>query len=396
MEISFTRVALLAAALFFVGCDQKPQPAKSHATEVTVLEGKTMGTFWRASIPGIDAKRSAELKEKIQTQLDADDQLLSTYKKDSALMRFNDSQSLSPWPVSEAMADIVTTSLRIGAKTDGAMDITVGPLVNLWGFGPEQQPVQIPSQEQIDAMKAKTGLQHLTVINQSHQQYLQKDLPDLYVDLSTVGEGYAADHLARLMEQEGISRYLVSVGGALNSRGMNGEGLPWRVAIQKPTDKENAVQAVVDINGHGISTSGSYRNYYELDGKRLSHVIDPQTGRPIEHNLVSVTVIAPTAVGPQYWGTGGEMEMWRSHNRGKSWELVRQLTHNSLRNHSYARRPLHAHPDFYAFWADGNPERLSISYLYFCNDRGDVFRMPYTMEHEWQKPEPVIDGRPLD
>ena len=125
MEISFTRVALLAAALFFVGCDQKPQPAKTHATEVTVLEGKTMGTFWRASIPGIDAKRSAELKEKIQTQLDADDQLLSTYKKDSALMRFNDSQSLTPWPVSEAMADIVTTSLRIGAKTDGAMDITV-------------------------------------------------------------------------------------------------------------------------------------------------------------------------------------------------------------------------------------------------------------------------------
>mgnify|MGYP000517836015 FL=1 len=136
MEISFTRVALLAAALFFVGCDQKPQPAKTHATEVTVLEGKTMGTFWRASIPGIDAKRSAELKEKIQTQLDADDQLLSTYKKDSALMRFNDSQSLSPWPVSEAMADIVTTSLRIGARTDGAMDITVGPLVNLWGLWP--------------------------------------------------------------------------------------------------------------------------------------------------------------------------------------------------------------------------------------------------------------------
>lgn len=111
---------------------------------------------------------------------------------------------------------------------------------------------------------------------------------------------------ARLMEQEGISRYLVSVGGALNSRGMNGEGLPWRVAIQKPTDKENAVQAVVDINGHGISTSGSYRNYYELDGKRLSHVIDPQTGRPIEHNLVSVTVIAPTALEADagYWLDG--------------------------------------------------------------------------------------------
>lgn len=122
--------------------------------------------------------------------------------------------------------------------------------------------------------------------------------------ISTVGEGYAADHLARLMEQEGIARYLVSVGGALNSRGMNADGLSWRVAIQKPTDRENAVQAIVDINGHGISTSGSYRNYYELDGKRLSHVIDPQTGRPIEHNLVSVTVIAPTALEADGWDTG--------------------------------------------------------------------------------------------
>lgn len=120
------------------------------------------------------------------------------------------------------------------------------------------------------------------------------------------------------MEQEGISRYLVSVGGALNSRGMNGEGLPWRVAIQKPTDKENAVQAVVDINGHGISTSGSYRNYYELDGKRLSHVIDPQTGRPIEHNLVSVTVIAPTALEADagYWLDGTRA--------GESQEVVRR------------------------------------------------------------------------
>ncbi|WP_170914601.1 FAD:protein FMN transferase, partial [Salmonella enterica] len=102
----------------------------------------------------------------------------------------------------------------------------------------------------------------------------------------------------------GIARYLVSVGGALSSRGMNAQGQPWRVAIQKPTDRENAVQAIVDINGHGISTSGSYRNYYELDGKRVSHVIDPQTGRPIEHNLVSVTVIAPTALEADGWDTG--------------------------------------------------------------------------------------------
>jgi thiamine biosynthesis lipoprotein len=302
MVTTFLRLTLLAIAMTVVGCDEPEQPTQSVSS--TVLEGKTMGTSWRVSVVGLDDSRRQALQEKIQARLDADDQLLSTWKSDSALMRFNQTPTTAPWPVSEEMADIVTQSLRIGEKTAGAMDITVGPLVNLWGFGPEQQPVKTPTQAQIDSARARTGLQHLTVINTASRQYLQKDLPDLFVDLSTVGEGYAADHLARLMEQEGLPRYLVSVGGALVSRGMNSGGQPWRVAIQKPTDRENAVQAIVDINGHGISTSGSYRNYYELDGKRISHVIDPQTGRPITHNLVSVTVIAPTALEADGWDTG--------------------------------------------------------------------------------------------
>ncbi|WP_312154711.1 FAD:protein FMN transferase ApbE [Lelliottia nimipressuralis] len=304
MDMTFWRAGILASFFLLVACDSSTPSVKPAAPAATVLEGKTMGTFWRVSIMNVDARRADELRGKIQSQLDADDQLLSTYKNDSALMRFNLSNSTSLWPVSEAMADIVTEALHIGYKTNGAMDITVGPLVNLWGFGPTKQPEKIPDQAQIDDARARTGLQHLTVINQYGQQYLQKDIPDLFVDLSTVGEGYAADHLAALMTQEGISRYLVSVGGALVSRGLNASEKPWRVAIQKPTDTQNAVQAVVDINGHGISTSGSYRNYYELDGKRLSHVIDPQTGRPIEHNLVSVTVIAPTALEADTWDTG--------------------------------------------------------------------------------------------
>ncbi|HCI6406732.1 TPA: FAD:protein FMN transferase ApbE [Klebsiella quasipneumoniae subsp. similipneumoniae] len=303
MDMTFFRAALLGACVLFSGCDSATTPA-TPASTATVLDGKTMGTFWRVSVIGVDEAKAQALRAKVQAQLDADDRLLSTWKNDSALMRFNHATDTRPWPVSEAMADIVTLSLRIGAKTHGAMDITVGPLVNLWGFGPDKQPVATPDAQAIAAAKARTGLQHLQVINQSGRQFLQKDIPDLFVDLSTMGEGYAADHLARLMEQEGISRYLVSVGGALVSRGMNGEGKPWRVAIQKPTDRENAVQAIVDINGHGISTSGSYRNYYELDGKRISHVIDPQTGQPITHKLVSVTVIAPTALEADGWDTG--------------------------------------------------------------------------------------------
>jgi len=303
MDTTLFRAALLALTLTITGCDPTP-PAAQPGAAVTVLDGKTMGTSWRVSVVDIDKAQADALREKIAAQLAADDMLLSTWKSDSALSRFNASTSTTPWPVNAALADIVTLALRVGVKTDSAMDITVGPLVNLWGFGPDKQPETTPTPSQIEAAKMRVGLQHLSVSYLAGQQFIQKDIPDLYVDLSTVGEGYAADHLAQLMEQEGIARYLVSVGGALVSRGMNGEGKPWRVAIQKPTDRENAVQAVVDINGHGISTSGSYRNYYELDGKRLSHVIDPHTGHPIEHNLVSVTVIAPTALEADTWDTG--------------------------------------------------------------------------------------------
>jgi thiamine biosynthesis lipoprotein len=291
----------MAAFIMLSGCDDHNQSRDHFAL---VLTGRTMGTFWRISLANVAPERKASLQKAVQQQLDEDDRQLSTWKKESVLSRFNQYRGSEPQPVSDNMADIVTLSLRLGKMTDGAMNITVGPLVNLWGFGPEKQPVRTPDQAEIDAAKALTGLQHLRVIQRADGAYLQKDLPGLYVDLSTMGEGFATDHLARLMEEEGITDYLVSVGGAVLTRGKNAQGQPWKVAIQKPTDKENAVQAVVDLQGHGISTSGSYRNYYELDGKRLSHVIDPATGRPIQHKLVSATVIATTALEADGWDTG--------------------------------------------------------------------------------------------
>lgn len=268
------------------------------------MSGKTMGTVWRVSVAGVAAERIPQLDAAIRQQLQQDDQELSTWKTDSALSRFNQYQGTQPWPVSEGMADIVTLALRIGQKTGGAMDITVGPLVNLWGFGPVKAPQHTPDAQAIAQAKSMTGLQHLRVIQSVSGQALQKDLPGLYVDLSTVGEGYATDHLARLMESQGVTNYLVSVGGALLSRGHNADGRSWRVAIQKPTDQQDVAEAVVDLQGHGISTSGDYRNYYELDGKRISHIIDPTTGQPIQHKLASATVIATTALEADGWDTG--------------------------------------------------------------------------------------------
>lgn len=293
-------VCVIVGVTLLASCDN----VTKKTPNTLVIEGKTMGTFYRVSLAGVDNSREAALRQQIEAQLAEDDHQLSTYKEDSVLSRFNQYQGSVPQPISAGMADIIVTSLRIGQKTSGAMDITVGPLVNLWGFGPQKQPIKTPTDAQIDAARQQIGLQHLRVIQQEDGQYLQKNLPNMYVDLSTVGEGYATDHLARLIEGNGISNYLVSVGGAVVSRGYNAKGNPWQVAIQKPTDKESAVQAIVDLQGMGISTSGSYRNYYELDGKRLSHIIDPATGHPITHKLVSATVIASTALEADGWDTG--------------------------------------------------------------------------------------------
>ena len=134
MEMTFWRAGILSVFCLLAACDSSSPTTTANAPAATVLEGKTMGTSWRVSVMDMDKNRENELRGKIQSQLDADDQLLSTYKNDSALMRFNLSNSTSLWPVSEAMAAIVTESLHVGYKTNGAMDITVGPLVNLWGW----------------------------------------------------------------------------------------------------------------------------------------------------------------------------------------------------------------------------------------------------------------------
>ncbi|MEB6539207.1 FAD:protein FMN transferase ApbE [Serratia plymuthica] len=268
------------------------------------LEGKTMGTFYSVKISG-DVKISKPLlQQQVDALLERANDDISTYRPTSVLSRFNQSHSTDPQPIPRGMADIILTAQRIGRDTQGAMDITVGPLVNLWGFGPDKRAVKVPEQQQIEAAQKNIGLQHLKLLSDSRGEWLQKDLPNMYVDLSTLGEGYGVDQLVKLMARNGITNYLVSVGGAVSSRGVNGQGKPWRVAIQKPTDRENAVQALVDLQGYGISTAGSYRNYFEQNGQRYSHVIDPVTGRPITHRLVSATVIASTALEADGWDTG--------------------------------------------------------------------------------------------
>lgn len=263
------------------------------------LTGNTMGTYYSIKVVGADKSQAAELQAQIDQRLDLVNQQMSTYLDDSELSRFNQSTSLAPFAVSADTAKVVTAALQLGLQTQGTLDVTVGPLVNLWGFGPDARPVKIPSQQQLDATLAHTGLEHLRVAVDAKGQYLQKAIPDLYVDLSSIAKGFGVDVVAEYLSAQGFGNHLVEIGGEVRISGHNGHNKPWTIAVEKP-DKANAsnelVQQVVVAGNNSVATSGDYRNYYELDGQRLSHTIDPKTGHPIINNLASVTVIHPSCM----------------------------------------------------------------------------------------------------
>ncbi len=285
----FGIVVLMLTAL--LGCEKQ-------AAERPMLEihGRTMGTFYGVKVVGDFPGGQQALQTQVDSLLKHYNDEISTYDPDSALSKFNQQQSTQPFPVSQDMADIVISAVRVGQRTQGVLDVTVGPLVNLWGFGPDKRPIKTPSDEQIVAARARVGIDRLHVEVSAEHATLRKDVPDLYVDLSTVGEGFGADKVAEFLEANGVHHYLVEIAGASRSRGVNAKGEPWKLAIQKPTDELEDIQAVIVPDGRAVSTSGSYRNYFELDGKRYSHIIDPVTGKPITHKLVSVTVITSTAL----------------------------------------------------------------------------------------------------
>jgi thiamine biosynthesis lipoprotein len=209
------------------------------------------------------------------------------------LSLFNTSQSTDWQAASLELCLSVKESLAISAMTGGAFDITVGPLVNLWGFGPDGAIVSPPSDEQIAAARTRVGFGHLHA--DCTKPAVRKDLARLYIDLSAYAKGYAVDRVAELLDQRDVSNYLVEIGGELKVSGHNADGQPWAVAIEEPLDEERRVHTVIRLTDRAVATSGDYRNFFEFDERRYSHEIDTRTGRPVTHSLASVTVIADTA-----------------------------------------------------------------------------------------------------
>lgn len=303
----FMNPALLAIMTVLAsGCDFATAPKEEIHSD-----GKTMGTFYTITVVGDYPGGQKGLNRDAEEVLHRINKEISTFDKDSILSKFNNTSSTAPFRITQDMADVITTSIRVGAELNGAMDITVGPLVNLWGFGPKKdknEENKIPTIDEIQKAKANIGLDKLHIEITKNAAYLRKDNPDIYVDLATVGEGYGADKLAELLDRKGVQNYMVAIAGAIRTKGVNNRGRDWVVAIEDPRNDQAVGQNMmvpVCTGGQAISTSGSYRNYLaKNDGKVYTHIIDPATGKPVNHRTVSVTVIGPTALWTDAMDTG--------------------------------------------------------------------------------------------
>ncbi len=280
----FTRaVMLLVMALVVSGCSEQRQ--------LIHLTGSTMGTYYSIKLIEQEGLPSeVALQKEIDRRLELVNDQMSTYREDSELSQFNQHRSSEPFEVSADTATVVREAIRLSKLTDGALDVTVGPLVNLWSFGPEARPDVVPTDEELDARRQEVGIEHLKVQGNT----LIKDMPGLYVDLSSIAKGYGVDVVADYIASLGVNDYLVEIGGEIRLKGKNLEGVPWRIAIEKPTqDGSRSIQEVVEPGEMAVATSGDYRNYFEENGVRYSHLINPITGKPITNHVVSVTVMHP-------------------------------------------------------------------------------------------------------
>nr|WP_220099982.1 FAD:protein FMN transferase [Alteromonas lipotrueae] len=272
--------------LFIASCSEKP-------LSVVHLQGQTMGTTYNVKYVLGEGEAAVEgLQEEIDAKLVNINKMMSTYDTTSELSRFNQYRYSDNFAVSQETLTVVTEALRLARLSDGVLDVTVGPLVNLWGFGPNKRPEKVPTQADIDAVRDYVGFEKLSTTPTG----LKKANPMLYVDLSTIAKGYGVDEVAAILDAHDLEHYLVEIGGEMRVKGERGDGNEWLIAIEKPVTTERAVQKVVSIGTNAIATSGDYRNYYEEDGKRYSHLIDPNTGAPITHDLVSVTVVNPSSM----------------------------------------------------------------------------------------------------
>lgn len=287
-------VIAFSCALLLVSCDSEQTGPQ--------ISGQTMGTSysvqWSDTSPSFS---TSELTNQIEQRLVRINLLMSTYIPNSQLSEFNQSRETGWHAVDEELATLVTTALLISKQSEGAFDITVGPLVNLWGFGPSDTSFTFPTDTEINIAKRSIGYKQLEA--RLDPPALNKKIVDLYVDLSAIAKGYTVDEITQILDEKNIVNYMVEIGGEVKAKGIAPHGNPWRIGIETPNIQRGGIEQVVSLKDVGVATSGDYRNFIEHQGKRYSHTIDPRSGYPVSHNLGSVTVIHESTAIADAWAT---------------------------------------------------------------------------------------------
>ncbi len=298
------------------------RPGVTDSADFVGFDGRIMGTGYSvrfgATLNGVNAQHQLEtqksstknadsiedktlisLAQDVHSTLQTVDHRMSTWRDTSELSTFNNNQEQDWYKVSSAILDVIDRSMHVSKLSDGAFDVSVGPLVDLWGFGAGNNAHAAyspskPSDKSIKECLRIIGYEGIEI--DRTKSAIRKLNPQVRLDFSGIAKGYAVDKVAELLDARGYENYLVDVGGELRSRGQRSNGLDWRVAIERPNSSLRDALRVVKLNNCAIATSGDYRNFYVKGGKKYSHSIDPRNGRPVNHELVSVSVIADTTM----------------------------------------------------------------------------------------------------
>jgi FAD:protein FMN transferase len=272
--------------------------ACAGAPRETLLDGETMGSAWTVKIAGDLPLAREQLQAGVQARFEAVNQALSTWRADSALSRFNDHAGDSWVEVDPELAQVLDYALGLARMSDGAYDVTVGPLVDLWGFGPDPAALRVPDEAAIVAARARVGWQKVEV--DVERQRARKQ-PGVRLDLSSLGKGRGVDRVAEYLDAHGVANYLIDLSGKLRARGRNAHGAPWQVAVEQPAPDHpsgaaRTVPAVVALRNESIATAGDYRRFFDSGRRHYSHIIDPRSGAPVTHGTLSATALGPTCM----------------------------------------------------------------------------------------------------
>jgi len=298
-EFAMGRLALLPILFLIPACwpeDQTPQ--------IVTLQGETMGTTYNVTtVGGPETLSEDTVQEAIDQALARVNASMNNWDPSSEVSQFNNRDDSAAQKISADFAIVMQAARDIHAASNGAFDVTLGPVISLWGFGPRTPESPVPTDSDLAAAMALTGQARLLELS---GDMLAKTDPAISVNLSAIAKGYGVDAIAQGIASLGVEDYIVEIGGDLIAQGNNPDGNPWRIAIERPTDtidQAQAVQQIIAISGKGMATSGDYRNYFEQDGVRYSHIIDATTGRPVTHKTASVTVLADSAMLADGWAT---------------------------------------------------------------------------------------------